>query len=151
MQEKKERYEAALQSFVERLAKDRNVLAAVLVGSLADEVIWRKESIGLWVIEADGVSRRLRSDGNDERIFRTLAEDEIIIHAEVIPRSRFKQMVEGSSRTAFSCNFFAVRKRVHCSDPAIEAWFDEAQTVATKDQEKELLATIPKAGTKVAS
>lgn len=95
--------------------------------------------LGLWIIEADGVTRRLRSDGKDERIWRVLAEDDINIWAEVIPRSRFKQMVEGSSRTAFSCNFFAHRKIVYLADPSIDGWFDQADSLAIKDQERELL------------
>ncbi len=133
------RFEAALQQFIERIAEDRYLLAVVLVGSLRAETIWRRESLGLWVIEADGVSRRLLSDGNDERIFRVLVEDGINIHAEVIPRSRFKKMVEGASRTAFSCNFFAERRIVHSKDPSIESWFKKANSLATKDQERELL------------
>lgn len=132
----------ALDSFVDRLREDRNVLAAVQVGSFDEELMWWKESIGLWVIEADGVSRRLKSDGNEERIHRTFVEDGINIHAQIIPRSRFKQMVEGSSRTAFSSSFFAQRDLVYCDDPSIEKWFDTANTVAQKDQEKErLIAT----------
>jgi uncharacterized protein len=138
--EKVARFEAALNQLIERFAEDRYVLAAVLVGSLSEETIWDRESLGLWIIEADGVTRRLRSDGNDERIFRILVENGINIHAEVIPRTRFKQMVEGSSRTAFSCNFFAKRKIVYSIDPSIDNWFKQANTVATKDQERELLA-----------
>ncbi|MBS0207050.1 MAG: hypothetical protein JSS49_29590 [Planctomycetes bacterium] len=138
-QEKLHRFQAALDQLIARIQDDRYVLAMVLVGSLSEATIWRLESLGLWIIEADGVSRRLRSDGNDERIFRILVEDGINIHAEVIPRSRFKQMVEGSSRTAFSCNFFAERRLVYCADPSIHNWFDKANTVATKDQERELL------------
>lgn len=138
--EKVERFEHALRQFLDRLAEDRYVLAAVLVGSLSEATIWRRESLGLWVIEADGVTRRLRSDGNDERIFRIFVEEGINIHAEVIPRSRFKQMVEGASRTAFSCNFFAQRKMVYSKDPSIEKWFEQANSVAVKDQERELLA-----------
>jgi hypothetical protein len=133
------RFEDALNQFIERVADDRYVLAVVLVGSLSKETIWDRESLGLWIIEADGVSRRLRSDGKDERIFRILVENDINIHAEVIPRSRFKQMVEGSSRTAFSCNFFAERKIVYSNDPSIDKWFRQANTVAVKDQERELL------------
>ena len=132
----------ALSSFVERLEEDRNILAAVRVGSFDEELMWRKEAIGLWIIEADGVTRRIKSDGNQECIRRTFVEDGINIHAEVIPRSRFKQMVEGSSRTAFSANFFAKRELVFCNDPSIERWFDTANTVAQKDQDKErLIAT----------
>jgi hypothetical protein len=133
------RFEAALNQLIERIAEDRYVLAMVLVGSLSTETIWQRESLGLWIIEADGVSRRLPSDGNDERIFRILVENGINIHAEVIPRSRFKKMVEGASRTAFSCNFFAQRQIVYSKDPSIESWFKKANSLATKDQERELL------------
>lgn len=49
-------------------------------------------------------------------------------------------MVEGSSRTAFSCNYFARRELVYSRDPSIDRWFEQADTVATKDREKELLA-----------
>src|SRR5438477_8053725 len=101
--EKVARFEAALKQFVERVAEDRYVLAVVLVRSLSTETIWARETLGLWIIEADGVSRRLPSDGEDERIFRILVENGINIHAQVIPRARFKKMVEGISRTAFSC------------------------------------------------
>ncbi|HEX5270485.1 MAG TPA: hypothetical protein VFW33_08375 [Gemmataceae bacterium] len=133
------RFDAALGQLIGRIAEDRYVLAAVLVGSLSPETIWRRESLWLWIIEADGVSRRLPSDGNDERIHRILVENGINIHAELIPRSRFKKMVEGASRTAFSCNFFAHRRVVYSKDPSIESWFLKANTLATKDRERELL------------
>ena|SRR5579863_3715471 len=133
------RFETALQQLIERITQDRYVLGVVLVGSLSRQTIWRRESLGLWIIEADGVSRRLPSDGNEERVFRILVENDINIHAEVIPRSRFKKMVEGASRTAFSCNFFAERQIVYSKDASIESWFKKANSVATKDQERELL------------
>jgi len=137
--EKLRRFDAALKQFIERVEGDRYVLAVVLVGSLREETIWRRESLGLWIIEADGVSRRIPSDGNDERIFRILVENGINSHAEVIQRSRFKKIVEGASRTAFSCNFFAERRIVYSRDPSIESWFKKANSFATKDQERELL------------
>jgi uncharacterized protein len=137
--EKVARFQAALNQLTERIAADRYVLAIVLVGSLVEETIWHRETLGLWIIEADGVSRRLPSDGNDERVFRILVENGINIHAEVIPRSRFKKMVEGASRTAFSCNFFARRQIVYSKDPSIDTWFKQAVSVATKDRERELL------------
>lgn len=141
-QAKVQRFQDALDNLIQRLEQDRYVLAAVLVGSINEQTIWRKETMHLWIIETDGVTKRLRSDGKDERIFRTLAEDGINIHAEIIPRSRFRQMVEGNSRTAFSCSFFATRSLVYCDDPSIENWFAQANEVATKDQEKELMAVI---------
>ena len=64
--EKVARFQSALDQLIERIAEDRYVLAIVLVGSLATETIWHREALGLWIIEADGVSRRLPSDGKDE-------------------------------------------------------------------------------------
>lgn len=131
----------ALAGFVERLEEDHTILAAVLNGTLDDTTVWRKDGIGLWLIEVDGVTRRLRSDGEDERIWRTFTENGVNIHAELIERGRFKRMVEGSSRTAFSCNFFSKRELIYSADPSIDSWFDQANTTATKDQEKELLVS----------
>lgn len=140
LQEKKRHFEQTLKLFIERITEDRNILAAVLDGSISDETIWFRDEIHLWLIESDGVTKRLKSDGNDERIWRTLVEEDVNLHCELIPRSRFKQMVEGSSRTAFSCNFFSRRELVYCDDPSISSWFENANSVATKDQAKERLA-----------
>jgi hypothetical protein len=81
---------------------------------------------------------RLRADGEDPRIFRTLVEEGVNLHVELIPRSRFKRMVEGSARTAFRYSFFARRKLVYCQDPSLAKWFEDADTVARRDQEREL-------------
>jgi hypothetical protein len=141
LDEKLDRFRSALELFLERLDKDKNILAGVLVGSLNEETIWRKEHLYLWLIEVDGVTKRLKADGDDADIYRWLCEEGINLHVQLIPRSRFRKMVEGTSRTSFSCNFFAKRELVHCKDPSIEKWFQKADTAATKDREKELLAT----------
>src|ERR1041385_270038 len=136
--EKLARFEKGLQLFLERIQADSNLLAAVLVGSLSEETIWRRDAISLWLIEKDGVTKRLRADGEDPRVFRPLVEEGVNLHAELIPRARFKRMVEGSARTAFRFSFFARRKMLYSNDPALAKWFEEADTLARKDQEREL-------------
>jgi len=138
IRDKLARFEKALQLFLERVRADSNLLAAVLVGSLSEETVWRRDAISLWLIEKDGVTKRLRADGEDPRVFRSMVEEGVNLHLELIPRSRFKRMVEGSARTAFCYSFFARRKLVYCSDPSLGKWFEEADTVARRDQEREL-------------
>jgi len=133
------RFGKALRLFLERVGADPNLLAAVLVGSLTEETVWRRDSICLWLIEKDGVTKRLRADGEDPRVFRTLVEEGVNLHVELIPRGRFKRMVEGSARTAFRYSFFARRQLVYCADPSLDKWFEEADTLARRDQECELL------------
>jgi hypothetical protein len=132
------RFEKALQLFLGRVRADSNLLAAVLVGSLTEQTVWRRDAISLWIIEKDGVTKRLRADGEDLRIFRTLVEEGVNLHVELIPRARFKRMVEGSARTAFRYSFFALRKLVYCNDPSLGKWFEDADTLALRDQENEL-------------
>jgi uncharacterized protein len=136
--EKVAQFERALALFLERVRADANLLAAVLVGSITEETVWRRDSISLWLIEKDGVTKRLRADGEDPRLFRTLVEEGVNLHVELIPRSRFKRMVEGSARTAFRYSFFARRKLVYSNDPSLAKWFEEANSVALRDQEREV-------------
>jgi hypothetical protein len=136
--EKVGRFEKALALFLERVRSDPNLLAAVLVGSLSEETVWRRDAISLWLIEKDGVTKRLRADGEDPRVFRTLVEGGVNLHVELIPRTKFKRMVEGSARTAFRYSFFARRKLVYCHDPSLAQWFEEADSMARRDQEREL-------------
>ena len=137
--EKVARFKAALDQLIERIAEDRYVLAVVLVGSLSPETVWHRESLGLWIIEADGVSRRLPSDGKDERVFRILVENGINIHAEVIPRSRFKTNGRRSVADGVFLQLLRYREIVYSQDPSIASWFKKANSIATKDQERELL------------
>ena len=132
------RFEKTLALFLERVRADPNLLAAVLVGSLTEETIWRRDAISLWLIEKDGVTKRLRADGEDPRVFRTLVEEGVNLHVELIPRSRFKRMVEGSARTAFRFSFFARRKLIYSADPSLATWFEQADTMALRDQDREL-------------
>jgi hypothetical protein len=128
--EKVARSRAVLNQLTERIAEDRYVLAVVLVGGLSPETIRHRETLRPWTIEADGVGRRLPSDGNDERVLCILVEIGINVHAEVVPRGRSKT-VEGASRTASSCYFFARRQIVYSKDPSIDTWFKQADSVAT--------------------
>lgn len=138
LQQKVAQFNKSLGLFLDRVRADPNLLAAVLVGSISEETVWRRDAISLWLIEKDGVTKRLKADGEDARIFRTLVEEGVNLHVELIPRSRFKRMVEGSARTAFRYSFFARRKLVYSRDPSLEKWFEEADTLARRDQEREL-------------
>lgn len=132
-------FQAALDAFVERLRQDRHVLAAVLLGSLDEKTPWAREGLDLWIIESDGAGKREASDGEDPRRFRVLAENDINIHAEIIPRAQFKARLEGASRHAFGYSFFAKRILLYSHDASIPGWFEQAHRLAKRDQQHEAL------------
>jgi hypothetical protein len=56
----------------------------------------RRDAIALWLIEKDGVIKRLRADGDNPRIFRTLDEEGVNLHVELIPRIYWEDRTVGS-------------------------------------------------------
>ena len=76
------RFTGALDSLVAKLKRDRYVIAAILMGSLSHDVVWRKSDIDLLVIGRDERANHMVSDV-------ALVEDGVNIHAHVYPRSRF--------------------------------------------------------------
>src|SRR3712207_6121550 len=83
----RQRYEAALASFVERVQQDRTIIAGILYGSLAYDDVWEKSDIDFTVIT--------REEKQAVKSY-SLVEDGINIHCEVVPRSKFRQWAEGS-------------------------------------------------------
>jgi len=82
-----EKYRDALNALVEKLKEDRYILAAILFGSYSYDQIWEKSDIDLIIIGTE--------DFKAGKSF-CLTENGVNIHAQVVPRSKFKQGLEGT-------------------------------------------------------
>ena len=76
--------------------KDRTVVAAILFGSLSYDEVWKNSDIDLWLIMEDG-----QKEGEV-----TLCEYDVNIHAQRIPRGRFKRSIEGDLAADGSTSVF---------------------------------------------
>ena len=119
--EKTQHYREALEQFLERL-KEGPLCPGCRVGwqsrqrdDLAQRLDWAMGHRNGWGDE-NAYERTVRTSAS----FAHSWKNGVNIHAEIIAYSRFRRMVEGNSRTAFSCNFFALRELVYCDDPSIE-------------------------------
>jgi predicted nucleotidyltransferase len=79
------RYNEALESLVGKLKQDRYVLAAILRGSLSHDQVWEKSDIDLLIVGRE-------EKKPDKELY--LVENGINIHALLVPRSKFKAMIE---------------------------------------------------------
>ncbi len=91
------RYQKALLSLVEKLEKDRTVLAAILFGSLSYDEVWENSDIDLWIIMQDG----------EKRGHVTLCEDDVNIQAQRIPRR--------SARGSWACCTYSMSPASVCT------------------------------------
>jgi uncharacterized protein len=126
------RYEEALESFVARVKQDRSIVAAILYGSLAYDEVWEKSDIDLMLIGRDD-----KAAGR----FYALVENGIALHAQVIPRSKFRAGVEGNQDT-WTQSILARSTLLFSSDESIQEYYENVHHVGSRDREMQILAAV---------
>ncbi len=123
-------FKEALESFVARIKQDRYVIAAILYGSLSHDTVWRKSDIDIILI------------GKDEKAAKefALVENGINIHAALVPRSKFKQSLEGALQGSFAHSSFALSTLLYTTDDTIRAYYDNVRSIGARDRQLQLMA-----------
>src|SRR5258708_7323831 len=125
------RFTAALASLIEQVKEDRSILAAVLCGSLSHDTVWAKSDIDLVFVTVD--------DRKVEAGDKALYADGEIVHALLIPRAQFRQMVESSVRNSFLHSFLLKGRLLYTHDPTIADLYAELTGIGERDTQLQLL------------
>jgi RNA polymerase sigma factor (sigma-70 family) len=126
-------FNEALESFVAKVKQDRYVIAALLYGSLSHDTVWRKSDIDIILVVRDEKPGALRAHG------LSLVEHGVNIHAELIPRSKFKQALEGALGGSFMHSSFALSTLLFTTDDTIRAYYDNVRTIGARDRQMRLM------------
>jgi len=125
-----ERYQNALDSLCAKLQRDRNVVAALVYGSVAYDTVWEKSDIDMTIVVDEGMGGE----------WLTLVEDSISIHAAITPRSEFRKMLGGALQGSFPDSTLARSRMLFCHDPALAAQYDERpRKLGDRDRRIQLL------------
>ena len=124
-------FTAALDSFVEKVKQDRQVIAAVLYGSLSHDTVWRKSDIDIMLVTREEKPGR----------WFCLVENGITINASVTPRSKFKQSLERSLHGDMMHSTFALSTLLFTTDDSIRAYYLDQQRPGSRDRQMRLLST----------
>ena len=125
-----QRYSQALDSLCAKLQRDRNVVAAIVYGSVAYDTVWEKSDIDMTIVVDEGTGGE----------WLTLVEDSISIHAAITPRSDFRKMLGGSLQGSFADSTMARSRLLFCTDPALAAQYDERpRRLGDRDRRVQLL------------
>ncbi len=125
------RFTAALASLIEQVKEDRSILAAVLCGSLSHDTVWAKSDIDLVFVTVD--------DRKVEAGDKALYADGEIVHALLVPRAQFRQMVESSVRNSFLHSFLLKGRLLYTHDPTIADLYAELTGIGERDTQLQLL------------
>jgi hypothetical protein len=122
-------FNEALEAFVAKVKQDRYIIAAILFGSLSHDTVWKKSDIDIILV------------GREERPIKDfyLVENGVNIHAILYPRSKFKQMLEGSLQGAFMHSSFALSTLLFTTDDTIRAYYQDVRHVGAHDAQVRLI------------
>ncbi len=122
--ELRERYLATVDRFVEKVKSDPNVIAVIVSGSLAYDVLWEKSDIDTSVVVRD---QQLKNDSY------AIIDDGIVMNIHLTTRSSFKRQLEGSIGGSFFQSYLAKGMMVYSTDDSLAEAFEEMKVVGKDD------------------
>ena len=125
-----QRYREALDSFMAKVKQDSYIIAAILGGSLSYDTVWEKSDIDLWLITREGRKQETNY---------CLVENGINIHANVVTRSNFKELLESALQSSLLHSFFSKSTLLFTTDEMIEEYYENVHHLGARDRELQLL------------
>jgi RNA polymerase sigma factor (sigma-70 family) len=122
-------FNEALESFVAKVKRDRYIVAAILFGSLAHDTVWRKSDIDVILVARDDKTTK----------DFCLVENGVNIHAYLIPRTKFRQTIEGTLQGSFMHSAFALSTLLYTTDDSIRAYYVDVRSLGARDRQLRLM------------
>lgn len=125
-QDLKHKYQAAVDSFLEKTRTDQNVIAVYIFGSLVRGDLWEGSDLDFILVTKDGRSKRKMVP---------VVEDGIVGHAEVLSRSEFRRVHERLLRGSVGHQVFTSGKLLWTSDESLHDYYKEIAFIGDRDRE----------------
>ena len=132
-----EQYREAVERLVEKVQKDPYVLAAIVAGSFSYAQVWEKSDLDVELIGRDAI--------RPTQSFFSLVENGVNIHANISPRSAFKQTIESAQQGSFMHSYFSHSTLLFSHDASIQEWYDKnanRDNIGERDKQFQLLNVI---------
>ena len=126
----KQRFDEAIEAFIDKVKTDVNVIAVIVGGSVAYDVVWEKSDVDLLVIVRDQV---LNSE------YLEILQDGITFSVSVITRSSFKRGVEGTVGGSFFQSYLANGRMVYSVDDSLYPYFEDFRLIGEDDRAESAL------------
>jgi predicted nucleotidyltransferase len=118
------RYQAAADSFADKMKGDPNVVAVIICGSLAYDQVWEKSDIDMTLVVRDML---LKNDSY------CIVEDDITINVALVVRSNFKRYLDGTRGGSFFHSYLSRGKIIYSTDDSLNEFFEEFKVVGRDD------------------
>jgi hypothetical protein len=124
-------FTAALDGLVAQLKPDRSILAAILCGSLSHDTVWAQSDIDLALVTID--------DSKVDGGHISLNADDVNVHAFMMPRTKFRQLVEGALSHSFMHSLLSKGRLLYTHDETIADLCERLRAIGARDRRIQLL------------
>jgi len=124
-----ERYLNAVKDFIETAKKDVNVIAVIIAGSLANDVVWEKSDIDAEVIVRD---QKLTVPEF------CIEADGIVLNMSVQERSSFVRMLE---RGGWANSFMSKAQVMYTTDESITQMIEQNRLIGERDAQRSAMTS----------
>ena len=128
-------YDTALETLLSKVKADPSVLAAVLLGSLSHDTVWRRSDIDLLLVTQEPRTKTKR----EGRESLCLVESGINIHTYLASRSEFRKVLEGSVQGSFMHSLLVKGKILFCREEPLTELFESRHRLGGQDRAIQLL------------
>lgn len=123
----KKKYMKAMEDFVENIKSDPNVIAIIMCGSLAYDLVWEKSDIDTKVIIRDQAIKNHSY---------CITQDGIVINVDLMTRSEFKRGLEKNLGGSIMQSILAKGQMIYTSDDSLKEFFEENKEIGENDINK---------------
>lgn len=121
----KERYQSAIDQFIDKIKDDVNIVAVILGGSLAYDVIWEKSDVDLTVVVRD---QQLKHET------LSVDEDGITFNIYIACRSSFRRFIEHETGGTFFQSYLAKGKIIYSTEDSFYEFFEDIKQIGEDDR-----------------
>ena len=120
------RYMTAVETLINRIKMDNNVLAVIVMGSLSYDKVWEKSDIDMTILVNDSC----KLDAS-----MCLLEDDIYVNGNIYTRSEFKNFSAKVNQSSVANSYYSLGTMVYCKDESLRTYFDEMCKLGEKDRD----------------
>lgn len=123
--ELRSRFQNAVDQFIDKLRDDINVIAAIISGSVAYDVLWEKSDVDMTLVVRD---QKLSSNT------LSIVEDGITFNVYLVQRSMFKRGMDRSIGGSILQSYVSNGKLVYTTDESLNDFFEDIRKIGDDDR-----------------
>lgn len=131
MNELNNKYNRIVETFLDKIKKDKEIIGVISYGSIVNGNLWEDSDIDIWLISKE----------NNKNIYKqfSLIEEDVDLQVELYSRKYFIELAQSPQNYSIFNSIINHSKLLYCTDNMIKNLYSDMETPGTIEKEGNLL------------